>query len=202
MQSATSTSTMSPSDTICEKPTPLAAAQSTSEAAMAPDCDKSAISPGAAGIWKKPALSLSGGSIRPSPLGPMMRRRWGRAASSIFCRRPFSFVSPAVMTTAARVPFSPSSLISPGTVTAGVMMTARSGTPGMSPTDAWQRRPASVWYFGLTGQISPSKPPATIFSSTMEPSDRGLFEAPTTATDFGSNAWFRFLIVTVSSFLG
>ena len=81
---------------------------------MAPDCDSSAMLPGFAAICAKPALSLIGGIIRPSVFGPMMRNRLGLAASSIAWRRPFSRVSPAVMTTAARVPFSPSSRMMPG----------------------------------------------------------------------------------------
>ena len=131
-QSPTSTSAMSPSDTICEKPTLLSAAQSISEVAMAPDWDSSAMLPGWAAMWAKLALSLSGGIIRPTVFGPMMRKRLGRAASSIAWRRPFSRVSPAVMTTPARVPFSDRSRMMPATVLGGVTMTPRSGMPGSS----------------------------------------------------------------------
>ena len=62
----------------------------------------------------------------------MMRNRVGFAASSIACLSPFSRVSPAVMTTAARVPFSLSSPMTPGTAFGGVTITPRSGTPGSS----------------------------------------------------------------------
>ena len=53
--------------------------------------------------------------MSPTELGPMIRNRVGFAASSIACLSPFSRVSPAVMTTAARVPFSLSSPMTPGT---------------------------------------------------------------------------------------
>ena len=52
------------------------------------------------------------GSIRPRQLGPWMRSRCGRAASSI--ARLSSSRMPAVMTTAARVPLAPSSAMSAG----------------------------------------------------------------------------------------
>ena len=66
---------MSPSETMWEKPRFASAAQSTSEVAMAPDCDSSAMPPAGAAMWEKPALSFSGGIIRPSVFGPMMRKR-------------------------------------------------------------------------------------------------------------------------------
>lgn len=116
---------------MCEKPTPSSAAQSTSEVAMAPDCDNSASPPALACIWAKLALNFIGGTISPTVFGPMMRNRCGLAASSIAWRSPFSRVSPAVMTTAVRVPFSPSSAMMPGTVSGGVTITAISGTPGI-----------------------------------------------------------------------
>jgi hypothetical protein len=123
---------MSPSDTMWEKPTSFSAAQSTSDVAMAPDWDSNAISPGLAAMWAKLALSLSGGIISPTVLGPMMRNRYGLAASSMACLRPFSRVRPAVTTTAARVPLSPSSRTMPDTVAGGVTITARSGASGSS----------------------------------------------------------------------
>ena len=57
----------------------------------------------------------------------------GRAASSIACLR--SSRMPAVMTTAARVPFAPSSSISAGSVGGGVTRTARSGARGSAATE-------------------------------------------------------------------
>ena len=122
---------MSPSETTCENPMPRVAAQSISAVAIAPDCDSSASCPGAAPICAKLALSFAGGTISPTVFGPITRSRCGRAASSIAWRRPFSTVTPAVITTAtlhalraelgddARAPCP-----------AGVRITARSGTPG------------------------------------------------------------------------
>src|SRR5690606_40302390 len=56
--------------------------------------------------------------LSPRQLGPWIRRQYGCAAFSISRRK--SLLTPAVMTMAARVPFSPSSLITLGTVDGGV----------------------------------------------------------------------------------
>ena len=81
----------------------------------------------------EPGVEPSGGIIRPRVFGPMMRKRLGLAASSICWRKPFSRVIPAVMTTAARVPFSDRSrMIAWRPCSAGVTITPRSGTPGSS----------------------------------------------------------------------
>lgn len=74
---------MSPSETICEKPTPSAAAQSTSDVAIAPDCESKASPPGLACICAKLALKFIGGTISPTVFGPMIRNRYGFAASSM-----------------------------------------------------------------------------------------------------------------------
>ena len=80
-------------------------------------------------------------------LGPMIRKRFGRAASSMAWRRPFSRVSPAVMTTAARPPISPSSPMMPGTRAGGVAMTPRSGAPGraLDPDNSGGPQPLDGW---------------------------------------------------------
>jgi len=119
---------------IREKPTLFSAAQSISDVAIAPDCEIRAIFPGLAAICAKLALSFAGGTINPTVFGPMMRISEGLAASSIAWRKPFAWLSPAVMTTAARVPFPASSRTMSGTVSGGVTITARSGTPGRSAT--------------------------------------------------------------------
>lgn len=75
---------------IREKPTLFSAAQSISDVAMAPDCEISAMFPGRAAIWAKPALSFAGGTISPTVFGPMMRMSEGLAESSIAWRRPLA----------------------------------------------------------------------------------------------------------------
>ena len=84
-------------------------------------------------------------------VGALHAQEVGRDASSIACLR--SLRTPAVMTTAARVPFAPSSPISCGTVCGGVTITARSGAAGRASTEAWQSWPSMLLCFGLTSQI-------------------------------------------------
>ena len=67
-------------------------------------------------------------------LGPRMRSRCGRAASSIAWRS--SALKPAVSTIAARVPAAPRAPINAATVSAGVQITASSGTLGNAATEA------------------------------------------------------------------
>ena len=100
---------------------PRDSAQSSTPPTSAPDCDRKASLPGFGFAMPKLALTPSAGTQMPRQFGPMMRRQVGRAASSILWRS--SGPSPAVMTTAARVPFLPSAAIRPGTVSGGVAMT-------------------------------------------------------------------------------
>jgi hypothetical protein len=79
-RSLTSTSTMSPSEAIAEKPTSRRFAHSTIPATMAPDCEINARSPGCGMLAAKLALSLTRGASTPRQFGPMSRRPLGRAA--------------------------------------------------------------------------------------------------------------------------
>ena len=92
---------------------PRDSAQSSTPPTSAPDCDRKASLPGFGFAMPKLALTPSAGTQMPRQFGPMMRRQVGRAASSILWRS--SRPSPAVTTTAARVPFLPSAAIRPGT---------------------------------------------------------------------------------------
>ncbi len=78
----------------------------------------------------------SAGEMTPRQLGPTIRIRLGRAASSICWRRsappPPASPKPAVITTAARQPRAASSATMPGTVGGGVAITASSGAIGSS----------------------------------------------------------------------
>jgi len=62
----------------------------------------------------------------------------------------WSALSPAVITTAARTPLAPSSAMMLGTVSGGVAMTARSGTPSNSRTDVTQACSSTWRCFGLS----------------------------------------------------
>lgn len=71
----------------------------------------------------------------------------------------------------------------PGTVAAGVQITARSGQPGSVSISGNTARPSNCRYFGFTGQIFPWKPPLIRFASTVAPTLPRRAEAPTTAID-------------------
>lgn len=139
---------MSPIDTTAEKPMPREAAQSSTPPTSAPDCDRKASLPGAGRAMPKLALRPMPGTHSPNELGPMMRRQLGRAAFSMACRS--SGPRPAVMTSAARVPFAPNAPTSAGMVLGGVTITASSGTSGRSSMLAKHFRPPITLCFGLT----------------------------------------------------
>ncbi len=179
-----STSACSPSETKCEKPMPREPAQSSMAVTSAPDCETKASSPGAAPMWAKLALSPRCGTSMPMQLGPRMRRVWRRAASSMCCFCAWS--RPAVTTTAARVPRRPSSSMRPGTVAAGVQITARSGTWGSSATLAYTGTPPISRCLGLTPSTWPWKP-ARRLRQTVAPTLPGRSDAPSTATVAGAN---------------
>ena len=131
-RSPKSTSACSPSEMQWEKPMPRAAAQSSIAVTSAPDCETKARLPGWASRWAKLAFRPAYGDSRPRQLGPRMRSRCRPAAASIAALVAAS--SPAVSTTAARVPRAPSASISPGTLAGGVQITARSGGAGKPAT--------------------------------------------------------------------
>ena len=143
----------------------------------------------------KLALSFAGGTISPTVFGPMIRIRCGFAASSIFWRRPFASVSPAVMTQAALQPSLPRSPTIFGTVRGGVTITARSGTSGRSDIRFAQGSPCRLSCLGFTGQTGPSKPPSMMLRITTEPTDPSRSDAPITATERGARTLSRLRIV-------
>ena len=193
--SATSTSAMSPSDTTLEKPILRSTAQSSTAEASAPDCDRKASLPGCGAIWAKLALSPMPGTNRPRLFGPRMRSMCGLAASSISWRRPLSRVRPAVSTMAARVPRSPSSAMTAGTVWAGVATIARSGAAGREAMSLKQARPLMVSCFGFTGQIGPLKPASHTFLVTNKPTEPSRGDAPMMATERARKAYSRLRMV-------
>ena len=143
----------------------------------------------------KLALSLSAGTISPSVFGPITRRRCGRAASSIACFSPFAPVGPAVSTAASLQPRAPRSAMMPGTVSAGVATTARSGTVGRSAARATQSSPITRPCLGFTGRTGPSKPPLRMLAITTAPTEPARSEAPKTATECGCRANSRLRMV-------
>ena len=131
----------------------------------------------------------------PTQLGPTKRKRWGRAASSIACRRarpdaPCS-PKPAPMTTAARVPRVPSSAISPGTVSGGVAITARSGTSGRLAMSRWTGTPPIDRWSGLTSISGPPKAPRRRLRESTAPSEPWRGVAPIRATAPGLKSLSR-----------
>ena len=118
--------------------------------------------------------------------GPTMRSRCGRAARRMRLRqRALSSPEPAVMTTATRVPRSPSSSTRRGTVSGGVMMTARSAGCFSSARLFSTGRPAISPPLMLTRWMSPWKPPASRLRVTASPSEPGRALAPIATTERG-----------------
>src|SRR5690606_21436797 len=105
----------------------------------APDWDTKARDPGRALAWAKLAFSPMPGTRSPRQLGPRMRIPDAAAAAPRDAARvgpppAGARPSPAVNTTAARVPRAPSSATTCGTTAGGVQTTASSGTTGRSWT--------------------------------------------------------------------
>ena len=84
-RSPKSTSACSPSDTKCEKPMPRPLAQSSIAVTSAPDCDTNASPSACTPVCAKLAFEPACGDSRPRQLGPRMRSRCLRAASSMAC---------------------------------------------------------------------------------------------------------------------
>jgi hypothetical protein len=161
-------------------------------AAMPPDCEISARSPGGARRDAKVALSLAAGSIRPMQFGPTRRSPLARAALAVASAiEPGPWPRPAVMMTAAAQPASAACAMTVGTTAGGVATIAMSGAAGRAASVGTARTPSISAKSGLTRWIGPAKPPSRMLRSTIRPSDfsRGL--PPTSAADFGRNSWSR-----------
>src|SRR5262249_5787474 len=142
-----------PSDTMLEKPILFGVAQSSIAVHTAPDWDTRPSDPGSAAPRAKVAFSPSAGRAMPRQLGPTsrtpQRRAFSRSARSSFAPSAPTSANPAVITTAERTPALPHSSITPGTVLAGVAMTARSTGAGTLATDGSRPPPLTDGYFGL-----------------------------------------------------
>src|SRR5579863_2347388 len=88
---------------------------------------------------------------------------------------------------AERTPAFTHSAIKPGTVGAGVMITARSTFAGMSPIFGQHRNPIISARAGLIGYTFPLNVPEVRFARTVRPTLPSRSVAPMTATDSGIN---------------
>jgi len=143
-----------------EKPTLFGCAQSRIAEHSAPDCEISAIEPGVAPLCAKVAFRPISGRITPRQLGPRSRMRWRRtfsisARSSCSPRAPAS-EKPAESTTAARTPARAQDSMMPGTVGAGVAITAWSSRCGISSTEGKQGSPKTSRCAGSTANSLPA----------------------------------------------
>ena len=156
----------------------------------APDCAISASRPGSA--RPAPIVALSPMLVRMTPkaCGPSSRmRRFFAVARMSRCQRRASPSSSggADRITAALTPQRAASSSTPVTAAQGTAISASSTGLPMAASEAKQRRPSSRRWFGLTAYRSPLKPPSSRFSNTMRPSEAGLSDAPTNATDAGAS---------------
>ena len=111
--------------------------------------------PGRAMVVAKVAFRPLWGFITPRQLGPMIRMAPFLASSMTLCSSstPAGPVSlkPAEMMTAPGTPASAHSRMRPGTVAAGVVITARSTFSGMEATLGYARTANTLGRLGLTG---------------------------------------------------
>ncbi len=126
----------------------------------APLCETKEIPPGAAREYSRAAMTFSATLAKPAQFGPRMCILSPKASISSCRARPPAPASanPALMTTACRIPASTQSASTPGTATAGTVMTARSAFPspsssgrtGRSAREARQACPKTSLRLGFT----------------------------------------------------
>jgi hypothetical protein len=136
--SAVVTSTMFPRLTMRLNPTPEPTAQSITAAAMAPDCETNAMSPGRGIPTTNVVLSGVYVSMVPMQFGPITRTPYCSAMRLISCSRasPSGPVSrnPPLTMIAALMPRRPHASTWPATAAAGTTITAMSTGSGTSST--------------------------------------------------------------------
>ena len=138
--------------------------------------------------------------------GPTTLSRCGRAARrmrlrqrALSSRAVAPLPGPAVMTTATLVPRSPSSRIRRGTVSAGVMMIARSAGWLSSARLFSTGRPSIVPPLTFSRWTSPLKPPASRLRVTAAPTEPGRTLAPIATTERGAIILSRLRVDMASS---
>ena len=125
-----------------------------SEPPNAPLCEMKAMRPRAGAVGEC-RLRLDEALHIPLQFGPTKRMPASLAAATISAWRcspstPLS-AKPALMTTAARMPFAPHSRSTRGAAAAGTVTTARSIDPGTSSTEGYARCPMTSSAVGWTG---------------------------------------------------
>ena len=158
-RSASSMSSLFPTETNWEKPILVPLAQSSRIVPIAPDCDVTATWPGIGKSSVNVAFRRLRVLITPRQLGPSTLMPYLEAISPT--RRSSSAPSgpvsrnPADMMTATFTPFLPACSITPGTTVLGTATTAMSTGPGMERTSGYALRSNIRSAFGLTGYITP-----------------------------------------------
>ena len=186
MRSPQPTSSMEPIERNALKPTCSRRLQSRIAVQIAPLWLTSATLPGRAIVVAKVAFNPARGLITPRQLGPMMRMR-PRLASSSTWRSSSAPALPASLKPAEMMiaPFTPAathSRTTPGTVLAGVTITARSTLSGTAATVGYARIPSTLVRFGLTGNTVPPNGLLIKFQRIVRPTLAGDSVAPITAT--------------------
>ena len=128
-------SSMEPVETNALKPTISRRLQSRIAVHNAPLWLRNPMEPGRAMAAAKVAFSPASGAIRPKQFGPMMRMepRAARISRSSSTPRGPASLKPAEIMIAAGTFAAAHSATTPGTVSAGVTITARSTGPGTAP---------------------------------------------------------------------
>jgi len=98
---------------------------------------------------------------------------------------------PALITTAAAMPFAPQRSMMPGTVAAGVAITARSTGCGRRSTEATHGTPLTWAYLGFTANKGPANPAPSRLRSTRPATLSSRSVAPTSATERGAKSGSR-----------
>ena len=165
------TSSLSPSDTKEETPTPSRDRCCSITTPTPPDCSARPARPArgwrAASVASRPTLVLA----TPKVAGPTIRMPWRRQMPSSSARP--APVSPEVITTSALTPRRPQSSATPATSRAGTAITARSTCSGSAAADGIHGTPSSSAAPGLTAYTGPGKPPEMTFRNTIRPADPG-----------------------------
>jgi hypothetical protein len=155
------TSTLLPTDTNEDSPSPMSDAYCITASPSAPLCDRNPTRPGGGYRVENVPFSRTSDAVFTIPMqfGPMIRIPYERARStSSTCRAvpsPPTSLKPDEITTSPRTPFSPHSRVTSSTSGAGTTMNASSTSFGTSTIDGYAGTPCTTSAFGLTGNTGP-----------------------------------------------
>ena len=184
-----------PSETTLEKPTLLGCAQSSIAVHIAPDCETRPMVPGSGAAMREGRVQPVAGRMMPRQFGPMSRRRWRRAFSSIArsSAAPAGPVSakPPEMTMAVRVPARAAGFDDGrhGFRFGADHREVEALRDALDRGMAWLAEDRFVP--GLTRKSLPGKCMSSMLRTSVAPIEPVRSEAPMTATDFGSNKGVR-----------